>query len=212
MILTPQLLKLRVKKYLSRYEYIVSEYEETQFLFEQYKEMFYSECPKQIIANGKDKEKEEEQGKGKEEKQGPVNEYEKSTEEGEGEREGEESTETSTATTSSTTAIESLMNKIYKKLSLKTHPDKHKGDSTNFIKVSTAYKSKDILSMLLLARHHEIDVDIESCVFSETDFELFESAINKVTDKISDIKNTLAWNWVLADDVQKQMYREQFHF
>ena len=37
----PELLKLKIKRYLSQYEYLVNEYDETQYLFDKYKHIFY---------------------------------------------------------------------------------------------------------------------------------------------------------------------------
>ena len=44
-----QLLKLKIKKYLAQYEYLLNEYEETEYLFEKYKKVFYNECPKKVF-------------------------------------------------------------------------------------------------------------------------------------------------------------------
>ena len=41
-----ELLRLKIKRYLSQYEYLLNEYDETQYLFEKYKEEFYKVCPK----------------------------------------------------------------------------------------------------------------------------------------------------------------------
>ena len=46
-----ELLKLKTKRYLSQYEYLLNEYEETQYLFEKYKKEFYNDCPKKVIIN-----------------------------------------------------------------------------------------------------------------------------------------------------------------
>jgi hypothetical protein len=103
------------------------------------------------------------------------------------------------------------MNKLYKKLSLKTHPDKLKGDNGAFRAVYEAYKTKDILYMMILAQKYDIEVNIES-YFITDDFTMFETAIQTILQKIEGIKSTLAWNWVKADDAQKQEYRDKYKF
>jgi hypothetical protein len=215
-----ELIKLKIKRYILQYEYVRSEYEETEYMFSIYKAEFYKECPK-IIAPKNDAEKADgDKGGGGcgdtgggcgdggttgcrkgeddgEDKAGKEEESKINIEEGDLECESP--------------GIK-FMNKLYRKLSLKTHPDKLNGNNAHFQSVNDAFVAKDVLKLLILAKTFDVEVDYSQAAFIESDMTLFEKAINTVSTKITDIKQTLAWNWAIANDVQKQQYRELYKF
>jgi hypothetical protein len=195
---------------LSQYEYLLNEYEETQYLFEKYKQEFYKVCPKKIGPDNTNphtvNEPKEENSTGPNGTDGPA-----------------ENTETNTQQS----YICKLLGKLYKKLSLKTHPDKDKTNKykNKFEEVHHAYTKKDFLKLVLLSR--ELDVNIDSIYTEENDLnstsdisstlendytQLFEKSISTMNEKISQIKSTLAWNWALGNDEQKKQLRERFLF
>jgi hypothetical protein len=123
-----------------------------------------------------------------------------------------EKSESNTSDVDIETPAIKFMNKLYRKLSLKTHPDKLNGSSVQFQIVNDAFNAKDILRLLILSKHHDVDIDYSQIVFIDEDSSLFENAINTINNKISEIKKTLAWNWAIADDEQKQKYRDFYKF
>ena len=193
-----ELIKLKIKKYLSQYEYLLNEYEETMYLFEKYKQEFYKDCTKKIVKN---KEEEHES-----------NNTQNSNE--------SETTYTTNNDDEINTSLNKTLNKIYRKLCLKTHPDKDNANiyKTQFVDISEAYNKKDFLKLLLLCR--ELNVNIDN-IYDNNDLPediqkintydtLFEKSINLVTEKIKDIKSTLAWNWACSNDEQKELLRQRF--
>jgi hypothetical protein len=126
--------------------------------------------------------------------------------------------------------ITKIIGKLYKKLCLKTHPDKDKSNiyKTKFEQVSNAYNNNDFLKLLLLSNelqintdniyNEEIELDNEETIKdkttdTDTDYTLlFEKSINSINEKIKTIKSTLAWNWALSNPEQKQQLRERFSF
>jgi hypothetical protein len=222
-----ELTKLKMKRYISQYEFVRSEYEEAEYMFGIYKDKFYKEC----------------QQKGPSRNTGPKSEHEQqytssngiNDECDSGEKKDEDGTgcdhdhddhnnnsDTSDnskknntdkyAEEQSDTPATRFMNKLYKKLSLKTHPDKLNGNTTHFQMVNDAFVAKDILKLIILANKFEVEVDYSQDIFSEQEMSLFEKAINAVSTKIMDMKQTLAWNWAVADEQQKQKYRELYKF
>ena len=202
-----ELIKLKIKKYLSQYEYLLNEYEETMYLFEKYKQEFYKDCPKKIIKNTEESEESEEPD------------LHKSNNDTQNSMENETYTTTNNDDENKT-SLNKTLNKIYRKLCLKTHPDKDNANmyKTQFVDISEAYNKKDFLKLLLLCR--ELNVNIDN-IYDNNDLPediqkintydtIFEKSINLVTEKIKDIKSTLAWNWACSNDEQKEQLRKRF--
>lgn len=201
------LVKIKIKKYLSQYEYLLNEYEETEFMFEKYKEDFYKECPKVVVK------KEETVDASGNTTSTPTSTptSESATENTDAETPNVESEEMEFSDKNKE-EINKFLNKLYKKLSLKTHPDKVPDhDDTNFRRVKEAYNARDILALFLISRQLNLDIDIDTTL-TEEDFSVFDEAIDGVKKKINGIKETLAWNWASADDTQKKKYREIYKF
>ena len=98
---------------------------------------------------------------------------------------------------------EKMLNSLYRKLSLKTHPDKIKnGDDSIFKIVSHAYKTKNLLKLLKLACEYKIE--IEECPTI-----LLEKNIKDLEKEINDIQHSVAWIWVNeATDEQKEIIKK----
>ena len=227
-----ELLKLKIKRYISQYEYLINEYEETQYLFEKYKKEFYNECPKKKNdkndTNEKDTEKNTEKNTNNTTKDTSKNTNEDTAQNNEEESSNNDSN------------ISKIISKLYKKLCLKTHPDKDKSNTyiKKFDEISNAYNSKDFLKLLLLSRELNIDtisiINEDTTHTEDTEYNkdstdpkdpkdpkdpvnsekiyttLFEKSINDINEKIKSIKSTLAWNWALSTPEQKQQLRERF--
>jgi hypothetical protein len=98
--------------------------------------------------------------------------------------------------------LRETLNKLYKKLSLKTHPDKHGGNNELFIEVLNAYKSKNILKLIRLAKEFNIDY-----VLSDEIVTYIEEDITKIESKIHELQHHVCWLWCNADEDTKMSFK-----
>ena len=97
--------------------------------------------------------------------------------------------------------------KLYRKLSLLTHPDKKGGSAEIFNQVHLEYIKGNTLGLLLLAQEYHLEINYLE--YSESDF---ESSLTVLADSSAKIKSSLAWVWQSADSVKRQELRERFKF
>ena len=93
------------------------------------------------------------------------------------------------------------VNKVFKKIATKTHPDKNIGndDSDRLVELykeaQQSVEKKDWSRVTQIARELKIDVtDVE-----ENDSVFLEKSINDMESKIGEIKQTFAWLWVHSE-------------
>lgn len=178
------LINIRTKRYLTQYDYLELELEETQYMFDKYNKQFLKEYynidepskPKIIIPD-----------------------------------------ETSTELPDVDIDLEIQkpeepediqLKKLYRLLSLKTHPDKNNGSQESkeiFAEINKAYKKKDILKLFKFALKYKIEINP---IIMEKCSTLFENSIIDMKAKIEHIKQTVAWKWGISSDEQKEMHRE----
>jgi hypothetical protein len=182
------LIKLKVKRYLTQYEYLELELEETEYLFDKYNKQFLKEYynidepPKPNIVIQTDEDLD----------------FEINTQL-EGDIEDDSTIDKETL---------SQLKKLYRLLSLKTHPDKNNGSKEskeNFAAINKAYKDKDIIQLLKFCLKYNIEVNtviIDKCM------SLFDKSIEEMKIKIEHIKTTVAWNWGTANEEEKERHRE----
>lgn len=178
------LIDLKIKRYLTQYEYLESELEETKYMFEKYNKKFLKEyynvdaTPKPKVVNPEELNENIEINEpmdAETDKQPEVNEE------------------------------DIQLKKLYRLLSLKTHPDKNNGSKEEFHKIHKAYKEKDILKLFSYSIKHNVKINNElvaKCL------SLFEQNINTMQSKIQDLKHTLAWQWCHANDEQKELFKQ----
>jgi hypothetical protein len=179
------LINLRTKRYLTQYDYLELELEETQYMFDKYNKQFLKEYynvdepsePKIVIPSESDIEH---------------------MDLGEIDAEIQEPEEPD----------DIQLKKLYRLLSLKTHPDKNNGSQESkeiFAEINKAYKDKNILKLFKFALQYKIEINpiiIEKCTA------LFENSIKEMQDKIEHIKKTVAWNWGISSEEEKELHRE----
>lgn len=95
------------------------------------------------------------------------------------------------------------INKLWKLLALKTHPDKNKNDedlTKIYIDASEAYKEKDYSKLLILALEAGIKIpeDPELIPFVKDNIQILQ-------EKIIKIEKLALWQWIHADDEQKSL-------
>ena len=182
-IIDDVLINLRTKRYLTQYDYLELELEETQYIFDKYNKQLLKDYyniddkpsePKIVIPSEISMDLSEE--------------IDVEIQEQEPE--------------------DVQLKKLYRLLSLKTHPDKNNGSQEskeNFAEINKAYKEKDILKLFKFALKYKIELNsviIEKCSV------LFENSIKDMQAKIEHIKQTVAWNWGISSDEQKEIHRE----
>ena len=98
--------------------------------------------------------------------------------------------------------LKEILNKLYKKLSLKTHPDKHGGNNELFIELLNAYNTKNILKLIKMAHKLEIDYVLSDLLIS-----YFEKDISKLENKINELQHHVCWLWCNADEDTKKKFK-----
>lgn len=98
--------------------------------------------------------------------------------------------------------IRDILNKLYRKISLKIHPDKPNGDNEKFIKALNAYKSNNILELIILADLYNIDYSLNENVFS-----YIEKEIDTLDHKINELQHHVCWLWCNADEETKRKFK-----
>jgi hypothetical protein len=101
---------------------------------------------------------------------------------------GEIRNEPPTEETSSPPKPEKLK-KLYRKTSVKAHPDKG-GNDDDFDFIKKCYESNDMLGLLSYASQNNIDFDID-----EEDEELLKQSVTGVENKIKTLEISLIWNF-----------------
>ena len=220
-----QLVQLKLKKYMSKYEYMSNEYNETLYLFRKYKSQFESECPKKNKkkppAPPKDEDDSTTDATSQEDDKADKD-KDSGEEQNEDEYEiGQDDPDIVKHELDET--MSTLLKKLYRLLSLKTHPDKyHDSDKETreekeieFHEVQQAYKLNDILKLLFYANKYQIKfnkAELEYIYLNSLDFDSqLEKCINALAQKIAELKDTLAWNWALADEAKKNEFRSRYN-
>jgi hypothetical protein len=190
------LLKLKMKKFFAQYEYLDSELSETQYLFDIYNKDFLKECHM-----GKN---DQEEATAKAESSESIDTVAVDVPEDCGAKgKGSERDDCIEIDDAEFEVEDANLKKLYKMLSLKTHPDKNGGDQKLFIEVKQAYQDKNIFKLIIIATKLNIDISYISDAI-----ELFEKSISEMQIKIENFKKTIAWHWAHADEVKKQKIRE----
>lgn len=186
--------KLKMKKFFAQYEYLESELSETQYLFDIYNKDFLKET-----AAEKAEQAASASASASEPSAGIVIE-----EDGNTLSESKDAPKITDEVELEVDEMEDInLKKLYKMLSLKTHPDKNGGDQKLFIEVKQAYHDKNIFKLIMIASKLNVDISYISDAI-----ELFEKSISQMQIKIENFKKTIAWHWAHADDVKKEKIRE----
>lgn len=98
--------------------------------------------------------------------------------------------------------LNEILNKLYKKLSLKTHPDKHGGNNELFIEMLDAYKKKNMLKLIKMS--HKLDIDY---VLSDILISYIEKDISDLENKINELQHHVCWLWCNADENTKKKFK-----
>lgn len=85
---------------------------------------------------------------------------------------------------------EEKLKEIYRKLVIKTHPDKVQGQEAEFLKIQKAYEEKNAASLISSASAFKIEVDM-----SDDDLTHMTNDIEARKTNLLKRRNTLRWVW-----------------
>lgn len=89
---------------------------------------------------------------------------------------------------------------IYRKIAIKTHPDKNTEYSSYFEEAAAAYAEKDVGKILQIAG--ELNISLPE--LSNETIQTLENNIQDLKTKINEKKNTTAWAWYLAKNDEEK--------
>ena len=206
--------KLILKKLLLKYDYLESYLEEVNFKYAKYNTQFLKEyyelnpppkktdtpTPKEEPNNDESNEEKKSSEESKQDDHEETLDHEEPEEEHK--KKDDEDIECDSEMIEEDDVLRETLNKLYKKLSLKTHPDKHGGNNEKFIEVLNAYKSKNILKLIRLAKEFNIDY-----VLSDDIINYIEEDITKIESKIHELQHHVCWLWCNADEDTKKSFK-----
>jgi ribosome-binding protein aMBF1 (putative translation factor) len=106
------------------------------------------------------------------------------------------------------TEADPRLRKVYKKISKKAHPDKG-GTKEDFNELKIAYEDRDILALIKLSVKYNIPV-----LLVKEDTDLIEKSISDLTNKLSEITQSLVWNYFNGNENERKsiiLELEQVH-
>ena len=88
------------------------------------------------------------------------------------------------------------LDKIYKKLATKVHPDKPTGNHEEFQKLTKLIDDSDLDGLKEMADEYNMDMEIDSFTY--------EHSIHNIREKIKWYENTIAYKWKYSDANTKE--------
>lgn len=193
------LFNLKLKRYLTQYDYLETLLEETKTLFEEYNQNFLNEYYDEN--EQKEMSKKKEQEKNNNPKYNVENNLDNDNDNHNDKNEIEPEIQDE---------IEDekfiILKKLYRRLSLKTHPDKNPNNGELFKKINLAYKKKDLV--ILVRTSKELGINI-SDIIDTSILSIFDKNIQNLEKEIFDLKHTVAWHWAHASPEEKRIYKEK---
>ena len=174
---------IKLRRYLTQYDYLDNLLQETKFLFDEYNQTFLREYYDENELN--------EHKKSNQPKPPPVI---------------DDNTDISCDNIPD--EEDPVIKHIYKRLSLKTHPDKVPGKIDTFKKIAELYRSKDLIGLIKIAKDLRIDIT-DILENPENIINTLDTSIQNIEKQIHDLTHTLAWHWAHATDEQKKIYKHK---
>lgn len=196
--------KIKLKRLISKYNYLDIYLQEIKLQYTIYNDTFlkeYYEINPEEISNEKDKINIKKENNN-DSTDTDNDQKEKNKSDDTNSSENSETLDTDLKDDSIDPIIKETINKLYKKISLKIHPDKPNGNSEQFIKALNAYNSNNILELIILAELYNIEYVLNDHVFS-----YIENEIKKIDDKINELQHHVCWLWCNADNDTKKKFK-----
>ena len=98
------------------------------------------------------------------------------------------------------------MNRLYKKLAQKIHPDKKTGDKDDFADLKKSVDENDVEKIIDLATDYGINIneDIDSVDF-------YENRIEELKVKIEHFSKTVVMQWWNMNEADRKKYERHFY-
>jgi len=93
------------------------------------------------------------------------------------------------------------IDKAYKKIALKAHPDKKTGNNKIFQELREAVNAHNIDKILFLASEYDIDLEKDAKINL---YKFYTSGIGKLKEQLKYTQSTLAWQWYHGDEAMKE--------
>jgi hypothetical protein len=93
------------------------------------------------------------------------------------------------------------IDKAYKKIALKAHPDKKTGNNEIFQDLRKAVNAHDIDKILFLASEYDIDLEKDAKINL---YKFYMGGISKLKEQLKYTQSTLAWQWYHGDEGMKE--------
>ena len=100
------------------------------------------------------------------------------------------------------TKREKSVDKIYKKIATKAHPDKQGGSDEDFKKLKELVDKVDLDGLKEMANQYDVDIE------EEMDEVAYKSSIKNLNEEIDRLQQTYAYKWFYGDDVMKQLIEQ----
>ena len=100
------------------------------------------------------------------------------------------------------TKREKSVDKIYKKIATKAHPDKKSGSEEDFKKLKELVDKVDLDGLKEMANQYDVDIE------EEMDEVAYKSSIKNLKEEIDRLQKTYAYEWFYGDDVMKAMIEQ----
>ena len=97
---------------------------------------------------------------------------------------------------------EKSVDKIYKKIATKAHPDKKNGSEEDFKKLKEMVDKVDLDGLKEMANRYDVDIE------KEMDEVAYQSSIKNLKEEIDRLQKTYAYEWFYGDDVMKAMIEQ----
>lgn len=201
-----ELFNIKLKRYITQYDYLESLLQETKILFEEYNQTFlseyYDEQEQKLLTEKKELEKSQ-NPKFNAIDQNDENENNDKKDDNFDDNDDDDNND------DNNNFDLNILKKLYRRLSLKTHPDKIKGKGDFFKKINIAHKKKDLIALVRIAK--ELNIDISDIIIEKSDsvISTFDKNIQNIEKEIYDLKHTVAWHWAHASPEEKKLYKEK---
>lgn len=106
--------------------------------------------------------------------------------------------------------IDKIIKRLYKKIAVKSHPDKINDKEKNllFIKANFFYKNKILVGIIYVAKKLQVKVDITQ--FKEIIIIYILREIGKIQEKIKSMKSSIYLKWKNENNENKHKIKEEY--
>jgi len=206
--------KRKRKKVMAKVNYLVMEKEETEELYTEFNQKFNQDFQEELeflqLMLSLEKYEEELRNEKPEDEESDDNEdsENENSEESEGD-ESEEPEEDINVLDSSNVVSNKSLNKLFRKVASKTHPDVSKLENPEkiFMKAKKAHNEEDWVTLIAIC----LEYGIELPDFTEEELEMIDQYSFDLQKKIEEKRRDDCWFWNNTTDEERDKYRRTFH-